>query len=290
MPSVLADFTGRVAVESEDWDDGVESRVLLNETQLILAVSDDETLTIPLQSVFDVNVGTVPRVFDPLPGEPVTVAYRDGTARAAAVVAADERTAAKFTAVLFKALLNGTPVRIRHPAKVGGRVVESAYRGGLLSLTAEGVNFETEEGPITVPLEGVVDFDRQERPVDGESRPVLVVTHVDDGDALTTVAAAESNRKLSILGRYLRTEYQQVMESLRDLSLSEPETETLTTIYSAGDMDVSLPSVLGKDPETVKRILHSLHQKGLIESGEKGPVLTAKGQIVVNEYLERVNA
>ncbi|MFC7059398.1 hypothetical protein [Halovenus salina] len=54
-------------------------------------------------------------------------------------------------------------------------------------------------------------------------------------------------------------------------------------------MDVSLPSVLGMDPKTVKRVLHSLHDNGLVESGDNGPVLTAKGQIVVNEYLERIN-
>jgi helix-turn-helix protein len=113
---------------------------------------------------------------------------------------------------------------------------------------------------------------------------------VDNGEALTTLAATDSPRKLSILGRYLRQTYDTVLESLQRISLSESETETLATLYSTGDMDVSLTSVLEKNPETVKRILHALHQKGLIESGEHNPVLTAKGQIVVNQYLERVNS
>ena len=95
---------------------------------------------------------------------------------------------------------------------------------------------------------------------------------------------------MSILGRFLRQEYGAVIDSLAELHLSEPETEMLTTLYSAGDMDVSLPSVLDTDPERVRRILHALHEKGLVESGENGPVLTARGRIVVNEYLERVNA
>ena len=180
-------------------------------------------------------------------------------------------------------------MQVKHPEKVGGRVVDSTYRGGLLTLTANGVTFATEEGPISVPIEGVTDFDRQQRAVGGSDRPVLVVSHTTDGEAMTTVAATESTQKLSILGRYLRQEYQTVIESLQRLSLSEPETETLTTIYSAGGAGVSLPSILDKSPTTVKRLLHALHEKGLIESGEDGPVLTARGRIVVNEYLERVN-
>ncbi len=289
MSSVLVDFTARVSVETEDWEEGVEARVLLNESALVLATGQEESVTIPLSSVLDVTRG-IPRVFDPLPGTPVTVAYRDGGSRFAAAIAGEERSVDRFSAVLFKALLNGTAVVLQHPAKVGGRVVDADYRGGLLSLSTDAVRFETDEGPVTVPLSAVVDFERQHRTVEGEERPVLVVSHVDDGTALTTVAATESTRKLALLGRFLRGEYGTVIESLSELSLSEPETEMLTTLYSAGDMDVSLPSVVDADPKRVKRILHALHEKGLVESGEHGPVLTARGRIVVNEYLERVNA
>ena len=289
MSSVLADFTARVSVETKDWEEGTEARALLNESALVLAAGEGDTLSIPLSAVLDVTRG-VPNLFDPLPGAPLTVAYRDGNARRAATVGTDEAAAEKFATVLFKALLNGTAVVLQHPAKVGGRVVDSSFRGGFLSLSAGEVRFETDEGPVTVPLAAVVDFDRQHRTIDGEDRPVLVVSHVDDGTALTTVAATESSRKLSILGRFLRQEYGAVIDSLAELHLSEPETEMLTTLYSAGDMDVSLPSVLDTDPERVRRILHALHEKGLVESGENGPVLTARGRIVVNEYLERVNA
>jgi len=288
MASVLADFTARVTTEANDWEAGSKVRVLLNETTLVFAVNEDDRLSVSLSSVLDVT-SQVPAVFDPLPGTPVTVAYREGTDRLAATVATGDQTARKFRTVLFKALLNGTAVQLKHPAKVGGRVVDSEYSGGLLSLTADSVRFETDEGPVAVSLSGVVDFDRSSRDIDGTERPVVVVSHVDDGAAMTTVAATDSPRKLGLLGRYLRYEYQSVIESLSGLSLSEAETELLTTVYSAGDMDVSLPSVLDADPESVRRLLHALHEKGLIESGDNGPILTARGRIVVNEYLERVN-
>lgn len=288
MSSVLADFTARVAVETKDWEEGETARVLLNETALVLATGEDDRLTLPLSGVLDVTRG-MPAIFDALPGSPVTVAYRDGDTRRVATVAPDEETAEKFATVLFTSLLNGTAVVLRHPAKVGGRVVDSSFRGGILSLSADTVRFETDEGPVAIPLSAVVDFDRQDRTIEGSDRPALVVSHVDDGTALTTVAATASTRELAVLGRFLRQEYQTVVDSLSELRLAEAETEMLTTLYSAGDMDVSLPSVLDADPERVRRILHALHEKGLVESGENGPVLTARGRIVVNDYLERVN-
>lgn len=290
MSSVLADFPGRFSVASSERDGPADGRIVLGENRLVLAASDDDRVTISLSSVFDVATGNEGGMVEQVPGTPVTVAYEAGANRTTAVVAADETTMGKFTSVLFKALLNGTRVTIKHPAKVGGRVLDTTFKGGLLTLKSGGVVFDTDEGPVTIPLSSIVDFDREIRAVDGTDRPVLVVAHMDNGEALTTLAATESARKLSILGRYLRQTYEKILESLQQITLSEPETETLATLYSTGDMDVSLTSVLEEGPRMIKRILHALHQKGLIESGENNPVLTAKGQIVVNQYLERVNS
>lgn len=290
MPSVLADFLASAVVETTEWDDPIEARVLLSKTQLVIARDEDDTAVVSLDDVFDVNAGWTPGFVDPLPGRPVTVAFRAGGDRVTAVVAADRRTSETFEAVLFKAVLNGTYVTLKHPSKIGGRVLDTEFQGGLLSLTPGGVRFDVGEGPISIPLDSVVDFARERRTVDGEERPVLVASHVADGEVLETVAATESVRKLSLLGRYLRGTYDDVLESLTRLRLSEAETGALTAIYSARGADVSLPQVLGTSPESVRRLLQSLHEKGLIESGESGPLLTARGQIVVTEYLERVNA
>ncbi len=289
MPSVLADFVAYLTVESADWDDPVEGRVLLSESQLVLARDEGTKETIPLDQIFDINTETTPQFVDPMPGRPVTIAYRDGNSRATAVVSADDTASEKFETVLFKSLLNGTYTVLKHPAKIGGRVMDTEFQGGIMGLSGNAVTFDIDEGPVTIPLDGIVDFSREQRVVNGEERPVLVVSHMDNGEALETVAATDSSRKLSILGRYLRGTYQTLLASLQQLSLSDAETEALTTIYSTGDMAVSLPNVLEMEPKTVKRILHSLHDNGLVESGENGPVLTAKGQIVVNEYLERIN-
>lgn len=289
MPSVLADFVGYLTVETADWDDPIEGRILLSETQLVLAKDEDTKETIPLDQVFDINPGSSPQFVDSLPGRPVTIAYQAGANRATAVIAADETTSQKFETVMFKAILNGTYTVLKHPSKIGGRVLDSSFQGGIMGLSANDVKFDIDEGPVRIPLDAIVDFSREKQVVNGDERPVLVVSHMDNGEALETVAATDSSRKLSILGRYLRGTYQKLLSSLQQISLADPETEALTTIYSTGDMDIDLPSVLGMKPKKVKQILQSLHRNGLIESGESGPVLTAKGQIVVNEYLERIN-
>lgn len=288
MPSVLADFTGRFSVAESERDGPIEGRVLLGEKQLVLAASADDRETIPLTGVFDVASGNEAALVDPMPGTPVTIAYRSGSDRTTAVVAAEKSTVEKFTGVLFKALLNGTPVSIKHPAKVGGRVLDTEFVGGLLSLKASVVVFDTEKGPVTVPLSSIVDFDRGTRPVDDQERPAVIVVHMDNGQALTTVATTDASRELSLLGRYLRRTYDDVLESLQDLSFSERETEALAALYSTGD-GVSLSSVIDADAQAVRRILHALHEKGFVESGDNSPVLTARGQIVVNQYLERIN-
>ncbi|MFC7072525.1 CheF family chemotaxis protein [Halovenus rubra] len=289
MSSVLADFVAHFTSETADWDDPTEGRILLSESQLVLAKDEEQKEVIGLDQVFDINTETTPKFVEPMPGRPVTVAYQSGNNRVTAVVSADKTTSKKFETVLFKGLLSGTYMVLKHPAKVGGRVMDTEFQGGIMGLSTNAVTFEIDEGPVTIPLDSVVDFSREQRTVNGENRPVLVVSHMDNGEALETVAASDSSRILSILGRYFRGTYEELLASLQQISLSNAETEALTTIYSTGDMDVSLPSVLGMDPKKVKRVLHSLHDNGLIEAGENGPVLTAKGQIVVNEYLERVN-
>ncbi len=289
MPSVLADFVAHVTVEQTDWEQPTQARILLNEAQLVIAQGADETVVISHDNLFDITLDSLPPFVDPVPGVPVTVAYEQAGRRTTAVIAAPEETARKFHTVLFKAILNGTYLKLKHPEKVGGRVLNTFFRAGLLSLEAEAVRIDTEDGPVTIPLDSVTDFNRESRPVDGRERPVIVVSHVRDGEAMTTAAAVESPRKLSLLGRYLRRTYQPILDSLRRLTLSEQETEALTTIYTVGDTDASLPSVLQTEPKRVKQLLQALHSKGLIESGQQGPVLTAKGQIVVNEYLERIN-
>ena len=111
-----------------------------------------------------------------------------------------------------------------------------------------------------------------------------------DGQAITTVAAIPSARRLSLLGRYLRLEYSDLMGELKDIELADPEIELLVAVYSTGDMDgMPLANVLDREASEVTMLVTDLAEKDLLTSGDGGPTLTPKGRVVVNRHLEDVN-
>lgn len=289
MGSVLADFPAYFVVETFESDDPLEGRVRLHEGELVFEIDDGTQESVPLDRVMDINYDTVPLFVDSLPGTPVTIAFQNGIGPATAVIGSNEQKSKKFRRILFKTVLDGRKVTIKHPSKVGGRVMDTDFTGGILSIDGKRVRFDTDEGPCWIHTDKVINFSRSTRRIDQFDRSVIVVKHAQDGSVMTSLAATQSSRTLSLLGRFIQRRYREVLSSLQDLDLSETETKALTTLYSVSETGVSLRFVLDSDPKRVKQILHSLHRKGLIESEDGQPVLTAKGQIVVNEYLERIN-
>ena len=289
MSSVLADFTAQLITETPTAPEPTTARIILGSEQLVLAVSENEKEVVPLSDIMDINPGSVPQIFESPSGKPVTTAYTHEHNRQVALIAGNENAITKFTSILFKTILNGTNTIVKHPAKLGGRTVDSDFRGGILGIKRGLVRIDTEEGPITIDTEKIIDFNRDTRSIDGTDRPVLIADHMRNGEAISTIIAANSGQTFAILGRFLRIQYSKHMSALQQLSLSEEETELLTTIYSTGEKDTTLAKVTGIDPQKLKSLLHALHEKELIESNKEKPVLTSKGQVVVNQYLERVN-
>jgi helix-turn-helix protein len=288
--ATLADFVGKFDAEVSGWDDPKEGRVILGEHQLVLAAEKDDKVSIPLSSVFDINFDANPQIFDPLPGTPLTVAYEHDGGRSVAVIASEEATALKFHTVLFKTILNGTGVVIKHPARRGGRVTNMLFHSGTLSLSQGGVRLTSDNATVQIEPSAVTAFDRETRDVSGKNRPIFVVRHMQDGTALTTLVATNSNRTLSLLGRYLRRHYDELMSSLAGINLTEVEIETLVTIYSTGGGSVGvLAGVVDAGPRGIKKLLQSLHDDALVRPTDGGAELTTRGQVVVNHYMDRVN-
>lgn len=288
--ATLADFVGKFDAEVASWGDPKEGRVLLGEHQLVLAAEKDKKIAIPLSSVFDINFDASPQIFDQLPGTPITIAYETSGNRQVAVIASDESTAQKFYTVLFKVILNGSQVVIKHPSRRGGRVTKMPFHTGSLTLSNGGVQLSSDNVTVQIQPAAVTSFDREKREVNANERPIFVVRHMQDGTAVTTLVATDSSRTLSLLGRYLRRHYDELMASLSGISLTQEEIETLVTIYSTGGGSVSLlAGVVDAGPSGVKRLLQSLHQDSLLKPTENGAELTTRGQVVVNHYMERVN-
>ena len=289
--SVIADFVGKFNSEVAGRGDPIRGRVVLSQKRLVLAASEDDKLTIPLDSIFDIAVGQVPPDLGDFFDSTVTVAFERKGKRLVAAIEAGDKKIEKFGTVLFKAVINGTETTVKERARVGGRVTDESFKTAKLFLTSGNVEFRRSDRSFNVDLKTVSDFDRNTREINGKGRPVLTVRHMKNGTAMTTLAAMASNRKMSILGRYLRREYSELMEELKDVELTKNKKEVLVAMYSTGDMDgMPLASILGKDSSQVSMIVQDLAADGLVQDASNGPTLTPTGKVVASRHLEDVNA
>jgi helix-turn-helix protein len=289
--SVIADFVAKFNSDRMTSTDPVKGRVLLSEKRLVLAINDNDKLTIPLGSIFDIAVGHVPEELEGFFDATVTVAFEERDRQFVAAIEAPEDKIEKFSTVLFKAILNGTDATIKHPARVGGRVTDAEFVPAKLFLKPRQVEFKNNEETIPIKLSAVTEFSRSQRDIAGATRPVLEVSHMPQGKAMLTMAATDSGRKMGILSRYLRLEFSDLMAELEDIQVSDDEKEILVAIYSgAGTESISLPQIVDKDPSKVTMMLNRLEKDELVVDSPDGTKLTPKGQVLVNEHLEDVNA
>jgi helix-turn-helix protein len=79
------------------------------------------------------------------------------------------------------------------------------------------------------------------------------------------------------------------MEDLESFDPTEEQMEILVSIYSAGG-EASIADVVTGDATQTSMLLDALREEGLVVDGASGAALTRKGQMVVNSYLESVNA
>lgn len=286
--SVIADFVGRVHTADLGDDEPVTGRVLLSQRRLVLATAETKT-TVPLSNVFDVVVGTVPGDLRSFFNDSVTVAYdRDGTRRVA-LVEGEPDDMDQFTRLLFKALLRNVTVTVRHPAKVGGRVTDATDHKASVTLSPGAIGFTNCPEPFRVDLSSVIDYERTSRTIAGTKRPALVFRHVSDAQTVTSIATVPNERTLNVLGRYIKLEYDEVMEDVEAFDPTDEQLEILVSIYSAGG-EASVSDVVTGDVTQTSMVLDTLREANLVVDGDSGAALTRKGQMIVTTYIESVNA
>jgi helix-turn-helix protein len=234
-------------------------------------------------------VGTVPADLTEFFDSTVTIAFERANSQRLAAVEADTDDIRKFATVLFSAILNGTEVTIVHPARRGGRATDEPFVGARVRLDREAVRFAEADRPVRIALEDVTSFERDRREIRGRDRPVLVVSSVADGETVTTLVAAESTRKLSLLGRFLRIEYADHAADVRELDLSDREHRALVVRYAAaGDPAITLEGVLDVDQAAAAQIRADLAEQGLLVDADRGTRLTYLGRIVVENFFDDI--
>lgn len=289
MPeSTIADFVGRFLPDSgATATEPTAGRIVLSPKRLVLA-SGEGRETIPLSDVFDVVVGQVPADLAEYFDDTVAIAYSTGTDPRTAIVEAEAEDVTRFTNVLFRALLQGAAVRVKHPARIGGRYTDADAERASLRLGDRTVVFEGSDPLLRIDLSSVTHFEKTDRTINGRSRPALNVQYTTDGEAITAEVVMNSTRLMNLLGRFLRLEYSNLLQAVREMDLSEGEMEVLVAIYSsAGDAD--LAGVLGRDPSGLTMVLNSLEEKGLVTSSDGGTTLTSMGRLAVGDGIEDVN-
>ncbi|MFB6310934.1 MAG: CheF family chemotaxis protein [Salinirussus sp.] len=278
--SVLADFFGRFHAHTTPSEKPVSGRIVCSGRRLVLAMDSESTIQIPLASIMDIGVGTVPSKLEEFFDSTVTIAYeRDGQSRLAAVEA-DTEDIRKFATVLFGAILEGTTVSLRHPAVLDGRLQSHPFRSATLGIARTAVAFRGDPETVSIDLGDVIGFGRSSAEIDGADRPVVEIVTEADGQSVTSYIGGASSRKLSLLGRYLRIEYAEAAAEARDLNLEEVATRTLLTTYAIeGETDIDVPAIVETDAETLAAVREELVGAGLLVAADPGSPLTQLGRI-----------
>lgn len=284
--SVVADFTTDVIPDTAAYGEPVTGRVLMSDKRVVIATPEDKR-TIPIDAVFDLAYGSAPSDLRRFFETTVTIAFETDGGRGVALVEGADDKVERFTNLLFKAIINGTDALVKHPARIGGRITDNAVVPMTVSLNPGTVSFDGSD-PFAIEVSTVTHFERMNREVKGQDRSVLSVRHTPEMQALTSEITLPSNRKMNILGRFLRIEYSQLREALEDTELSDRETQALVGLYSGGT-DASLAGMLGMESNQVTMLLNGLVEKDLLQEGESGMELTDLGKLAVSDNIEQIN-
>jgi len=173
------------------------------------------------------------------------------------------------------------------PATVGGVVVKDVqWERGYLSVTEGGLWFLSPRKQIRISLENLGSVGKDIRTVGGKQRVVLVLSHVERGEVITSFILCPETT-LEMLGDYI----QKLIDNRRPKAdLTEKEKQILTLIYS-GLESSSIESMLSIDSDELNKYYDSLVDHGLakVVRIRKELELTAKGVALVNEIQKSQN-
>ncbi|MEY7851679.1 CheF family chemotaxis protein [Natrarchaeobius sp. A-rgal3] len=289
---IVADFTARFVLNRGEEGGGTPSsgRIIMTKKRLVLATNDDKT-TVPLSTVIDVNVGSVPnhvkRFFD----DTITIGYESERGVQSAVIESKSETVSKFVAILFRCLLNGRSAAVKHPARVGGRVKDTPARSGKLRVKSRAIEIQTDRTTFEIDVETVMKIERTNKLGQRDDRVTLVVKYIDDGSGLTktSLISPAKGQYVNLLARYLRLEFDELREEVEEIELTDPEKRVLVSVHATGG-DIDFTNMLDGDPAYVTNVLNSVQSKELIVEREDSISLTPKGRIIVSQRIEDVNA
>lgn len=281
--SVIADFVAKIKSSALGYTKPKKGRVILSKKGLVL-VAGSNKVSVPLSKIADVTVGQVPDDYGGFFDAGVNLAFQTDGRGHTAMIKGSNKKIEKFSDLLFKAMLNGTLMMLKHPADEEGDT-DARFTKSKLRVDGRQVMFRRPTGPFEIDLSTVANFYQTNQKIAGSTREVLSIRHLRNGEAVRTLAATDSAQKMSLLDRYIRTEYTELREDIEEVELSDDALELLIAAYKA-DANVSLSSIVDKDPSQVTMILNDLSNQNLVRDGAGGTELTTRGRVIVTDNID----
>lgn len=198
----VADFRAEVGLGGSE-EPPRRMRVVLGTDRLVF-VDEDSKRTVALSTVFDIVRDVSSRAAAEA-SETVTVAFRVGERRETASMAANAETLLQFQRVLFRTLLDGTPVTVRQ-AKGGPQALQSPTELSL-AATASRVHLRDGSGEtvLAIPRDAITEFKTGEGSPGASEPPVVSLYWLDGDRPVKTAVRLPSARLFNLFGRYIQS-------------------------------------------------------------------------------------
>lgn len=262
------------------------SRAQLRLDETTLAVEGPEiTDTVGLDEVFDVRLGSPPQAASGAFSGPVlTVGFERDDQRAVLFVGGDEPTPERVSGLLFSRLLDGTEVAACHPASIGGRVTDNRFDIGELRVAPGKVGCTGIRRPLHADLGSIVNVTRGETELLGRREPAVTVQYVKHGVVVEVDLSLNPDRKLNLLGRYLRQEYGRTRQRVAGLDPSPAVLRTLVRLYTHRG-SAAPRTVLDREATDSETLLGRLLGTDLVDLSDGELRLRPPGWILVAERV-----
>ena len=184
--------------------------------------------------------------------------------------------------------LTDTPVGIVHPAKRGGRILDTPPAAGRLTISRRTIRVQQGtgmSGALQIRFPDIIGVSESQRTINGTTVETVAVRHLDPpATVLTTEFSVWDDREHDLFTQFLRRYYRKQQRKIAAITLSEPQLELLTTLYSAvGDIDIE--SILDRSSADITEQFGPLREAKLISGGGIANMLTGRGYMLVADRI-----
>jgi taxis protein CheF len=236
-----------------------------------------------LEDVEDVVIGARPVLF--------LTRYVDGKFVSCAISAAPKtieslkRYFVQYISDAFK-----TGIYYISPLSRGGVLVTNPkWDRGMLLATQKSIWFMAKDKQLRIGLNGITKIIREKRKMGNDERDVLVINHVDHGEASSSLVLCPDST-MDMLEKYLSDLIERYNSLGKEHRLTETEGQVATLIYSGVDSN-TIQQMLSIENNTIEQFYDKLLGLGLarVARVRRELELTPKGVKYVTDMMSNVN-